>query len=177
MWYNDKNITREWKTSSDNQGLWKFTTIELLESGIYHLFTRAQDVRGALSEFSPKQDIEVIFSGLAIGPLLITFRNLVLILAIILSASVILVVYFIQKNIRSRKKLKRETKEAEESLHKGFSELKEDIVKEVERLEGVKTKKELNEAEKKVVENLRKDLEEVEKYISKEIKDVEKELE
>lgn len=170
------NIAKEWKALSGKQGAWKFSTTELLESGVYNLFTKARDMRGALSELSSKQEIEVILSGIVLGSLMITYRNLVSILAVILVLLISVAIYFITKSLKHRKILRRETKEAEQGLHQGFSALRDEIVKELKKLEGVKSGRELSEREQEIIKNLKNDLSRVEKFIGKEIKDVEKEL-
>lgn len=168
----DDNLERSWDIRADDKGEWIFSTMEFLETGIYYLFAKAKDERGAMSEFSPKQEVEVTFSGIVLGSLLITFKNLTLFLAILLLLLVILAIYFVNKNLSTKKTLNRETKEAEESLHRGFNELRKDIEREIEGLEIVKSKRELGEKEKEIIKNLREDLKEVEKYIGKEIKDI-----
>lgn len=172
----DNNILREWQAPANDQGEWKFSTPDLLKAGVYQLFTIARDKREAISEPTSKQEIEVLFSGLAIGSFLLTFRNLALILVILLLGFIIVVIYFAQRNLKARKALKKETKEAEESLRRGFSELRGNIRNELEKLEGIKLERELNEKEKEIVKNLKEDLERVERFIGKEIKDVKEEL-
>jgi len=172
----DNKVLREWQTSADEQGLWKFSSDDLLKAGIYYLYSRAKDYREAVSEFSPKEEIKVMFSGLAIGSFLLTFRNLVLILIIILLIFIGLAIYSIHRILKAKKRLKKETKEAKESLSLGFGELRKNIKEELEKLERVKSERELDEKEKEFFKNLKEDLEKVEKFIGKEIKDVEEEL-
>jgi hypothetical protein len=171
------NILREWQAFTDDEGEWLFSTADLLRSGVYYLFAKARDMRGATSEFSPKQEVGVTFSGVALGSFLITFRSLVLILAILLLVLILLAICVAQRNLKIKKAMKKETKEAEQSLHRGFDELRKDIEREIGKLEGVKSERELDQKEKEITKNLKEDLKEVEKYIGKEIKDVEKELE
>lgn len=49
-------------------------------------------------------------------------------------------------------------------------------MKELKKLEGVKSGRELSEREQEIIKNLKEDLSKVEKFIGKEIRDVEKEL-
>jgi len=172
----DGKLLKEWQALANDQGEWLFSMVDLLRPGVYYLFSQARDKTGAVSDFSAKQKVEVRFSGLVLGAFLLTFKNLALGLAAALLILVILAIYFTKNNLRDKKILKKETKEAEESLHKGFDELEKDIKREIEKLESVKSKKELGEKEKEIIKNLKEDLKEVEKYIGKEIKDIEKEL-
>ncbi len=172
----DKDTLKEWRALSDNQGVWKFSTHELLGSGIYNLFTKAKDMRGALSELSTKKEVEVILSGIALGSFMVTYRNLVAYLAVILLILAILAAYFIIRISKHKKALAKETKEAEASLHQGFSILRDEIVKELKKLETVKSGRDLSEKEQEIIKNLQEDLAQVEKFIGKEIRDVEKEL-
>jgi len=168
----DNTIFKQWRARASDNGEWNFSTTELLRAGIYNLFTKAKDERGAVSEPSPQQQIEVIFSGIALGSLLFTFRNLVLILIILLLLFIVFSVYFVQRNLKARKKLRKETQEAEQSLSQGFIELKKDIETEIEKLKGAKTKAELDKKESEIIKILEENLKEVEKYIGKEIKDI-----
>lgn len=173
----DNNISKTWKAQVNEKGDWSFSTADILKSGVYYLFTRARDQRGALSNSSPKNEMEVAFSGIAFRDFMITYRKLALVLFVILLTLIILSVYFIRKGLKAKKVLRKETVEAEESLRIGFDELRSNIVNELEKLEGAKSKRELNEKEEEIIRNLKEDLKKVEKFIGKEIKDVEKELE
>ena len=70
------------------------------------------------------------------------------------------------------KRLKKETKEAEEALYRAFNALKEEAEEEIKLLNKVKSKRDLTREEKRIKSNLKDNLAIAEKYIEKEIKDI-----
>ena len=75
-----------------------------------------------------------------------------------------------------RKRIRKETEEAEQALHRAVKLLKGDIKDQIKLLEKVKSKRQLTKEEDKIVKQLRRDLDDTEKFVGKEIKDIEKEI-
>ncbi|OGZ31540.1 MAG: hypothetical protein A3H02_02420 [Candidatus Niyogibacteria bacterium RIFCSPLOWO2_12_FULL_41_13] len=101
------------------------------------------------------------------------------IMAIILAGLVILFLFVFWWG-RSRlsllkKKVSKESKEAEEALHSAIVLLKEDIEKQVKTLETTKRLRNLTDEEEKIIKHFKKDLDDAEKFVRKEIKDIEQE--
>jgi hypothetical protein len=165
---------KKWQTSSDINGRWFFSTKELIEPGAYYLSAMAEDDRGAMSLFSDPKEIEIIFNGLATGGLLIAFSKIILISIFVLLLGFITVLYLFLKNYRSKKILKKEIKEAEESLIKNFSALKEELEKKISLID---SKPGFNAQEKELYEEVENSLYAAEEAIKKEIMDIERELE
>ncbi|MBU4142635.1 hypothetical protein KJ590_01380 [Patescibacteria group bacterium] len=72
-----------------------------------------------------------------------------------------------------RKKLKKETSEAELKLHKAFTGLADEVKKQIAMFDGQET---LNEKEQAIYEKLKKALNASEKVIQKEIDDIDEEF-
>jgi len=76
-----------------------------------------------------------------------------------------------------RKRLWKESREAESALHRAFDLLKEDVREQIKMLEGARGKRQLTEEEEKIIKQLQKDLDDAERFIKKEIEDIEREME
>lgn len=164
---------KKWQTSSNDRGEWYFSTKELIVPGMYNLSVMAQDERGAISNISQDYKIGVSFSGLSVGGLMVTFKNLILILIIVLLLGVLFIAWYTCRASLVKKKLGKEIKEAKESLVNNFSNLEKEIKKKIELVD---SQPGLNEQEKKAYEKIRQSLESAQQSIEKEIKDIEKEL-
>ncbi len=168
-----KNI-KEWHALSNEQGVWSFSTKDLVKSGAYELSAQAEDKRGALSYPSQGYPIAVSFKGLALGSFMISFKTLALFLFSFLSLGIAALGFFIYKVYATKKLLRKETKEAEETLAKVFTTLRQEVKEQTELFD---SRAGFNEQEKKVYADLKAALNLSEKIIQKEIHDVEKELE
>lgn len=73
-----------------------------------------------------------------------------------------------------RKKVRKETSEAEIALHKAFNLLREEIRRQIKMLEKTRMKRKLTNEEEKIIEELNENLDDAEKFIRKEIEDIEK---
>lgn len=169
----DNKEIRKWQAISNNQGEWSFSTREFLKSGNYSLSALAQDNRGAISDFSDAKEIEIFFSGLFFGSLMVSFKTLVLSLFLVLCLGIIIFAYFFYKNRLAKRVLIKETCEAREILKENFDSLGKEIEK---RIEMADNQPGFSEAEKDVCENIKKALKTTKKKIEKEIKDIEREL-
>ena len=170
---NEREIKR-WTTLSNSQGEWSFSTKNLFKSGTYQFILKARDRRGAVSEETAPKTVEISLSGLALGPILVTFRMLTLILGLISILGILIFGFLILRIKQSKKILKKETREAKESLDNNFAILRKEIEKRIELLDSQPgfTKK-----ERKVYDDLKKFLKTAEESVSKEVGDIEKELE
>jgi len=164
---------KEWQAQSNEQGEWSFSTKELVKSGIYHLSVKAQDERGAISNASDVHKIEVLLSGLSLGIFTVSFKNIISFLLLALFLGIILIAYFIYKVRRTKKILRKETKEVKKSLYTSFEILEKEIKRQVEMFD---LRPGLSKKERKLYNDLKKDLEIVQDFIAKEIEDIEREL-
>ena len=95
-------------------------------------------------------------------------------LLVLLFVLIALIVYIWYRISEWKRRLKRETKEAEESFHKAFDALKDEVEEQVAKFDG---KPGLNAQERKIRDELKNALNIAEDFAGKEIKDIEKELE
>jgi uncharacterized membrane protein len=169
-----KDLIKTWEVFSDEKGNWSFSGEEYFSSGGYLLSARTKDFRGAISNSSPEYQIRVILLGLAVGPWIITYPVLTLILVVLVVLAIAFIIYFVfYKTRKEKKKLIKETREAEESLESVFGELKKDLERRIEYLD---SKPGLSEEEKKMRDEIFNLLASSEKEVKKEIEDIEKEL-
>lgn len=163
-----------WEVSSDENGNWIFSTNELFKSGNYQILSRTKDVKGTLSNFSPEYQIKVVLAGLSFGSRIITYQNLLLILIILALTTSFFSIYLILSRLKkARAKLKKETREAAESLKNTFNNLRKDLEKKIEYFD---SKPGLSPEERKLRDEIMIILRNSEEQVRKEIKDIEKEL-
>ncbi len=158
---------------SNEKGEWFFSTKELIGSGTYYLSVKAKDKKG-MEATSQTVILLNIFERFVFRATKFTFKILVSILGIFLGLIVVLGGYFIGSAQRTKKILKKETREAKESLRNNFATLKKEIEKRIELLD---FQPGFNPAERKVCDDLKEFLKTAEESVNKEIKDIEKELE
>lgn len=160
---------------SDGQGNFSFLDSEKLKEGIHKAWVEGEDKRGAKSGPSEKVSILVKQSAFwEIGSFMVAVLSIIIPLIALLSILILLLLYTWRKISRLKRKIQKEVREAEVSLHQAFDLLKEDIQKQIELLEKTKTKRELTKEEKKIVVQLKKDLDVAEQVIRKEIEDIER---
>ena len=135
------------------------------------------DERGAASEPSEKVTIAVERPAfLRIGSWAVGFLSVVVPLITLVLLLVYLVWHWWHKFTTMRKRVRKEIREAEHTLHKAFDLLKEAVREQIKMLEKTKTKRQLTEEEEKIIKQLKKDLNNAEKFVKKEIEDIEKEV-
>ncbi len=166
---NGEEIKR-WNTLSNSQGEWSYSAKDLIKSGAYYLSAQTKDKRGVVSNPSESHKIEISLSGVSLGPIIISFRTLVLFLILILFLGIIIVGYFVCRSRQAKKILQKETQEAKESLHNAFDALRKEIEA---RIELVDSQPGFSPEERKICEELKKALKVAEESVGKEIRDIE----
>jgi len=78
--------------------------------------------------------------------------------------------------VRLRGRVRHETREADEAIHRAFDLLKEDIQEQIRLVGRAKSGRNLSRGEERVVERLKRDLEDAERFIRKELRDIEEVL-
>ncbi|MGC9067194.1 MAG: cohesin domain-containing protein [Minisyncoccia bacterium] len=145
-----------------------------LEKGIYNIRVKAIDARGAESNLS--EPVKVIVSPpifLKIGSIVIDYLNVIVSLLALIILMILVWLYGWKKIRDLKKSIKKETKEAETALYQGFNILREEISKQIAKLDG---KPGLSPKEKVLSDELKEALDRAEKTISKEIRDIRKKL-
>jgi len=169
----DSQIVKQWETFSNKEGDWFLAKDELLKSGVYKIFVKTQDKRGAISNPSESCFVKVILGGISIGPLILSYKTLTLIGLILLILILIFIFYLFRKIRKTRKSIEIETLDLKKKFYKEYNELKADIEKELEEFRKLIKERELTPEEKKRQEELLKDLEDVERVLRVELKDIE----
>lgn len=162
---------------ADENGNWIYAHDKSMGSGVYKIYAIAVDERGAQSY--PSQEVTVAVTLptlLKIGNIAIDYLTVIIVLLVLIGLIAFGIYWGWHKFRLFRKRLRKETKEAEDALHKAFSLLREEITEQLEKLENVKGKRKLTKKEEEIEEQLKKDIDIAEKYIEKEVKDIEEEL-
>ncbi|MDP3957902.1 MAG: hypothetical protein Q8Q36_00355 [bacterium] len=142
--------------------------------GSYKVTAIIVDSRGAESYPSEPVKIGIVQNILfRFGSFAVTFLTLLVPLVALLFALAFLIWYGWHRFTQFRRRLQKEVREAEGSLHKTFDMLREDIREQVKVLERVRTKRQLTAEEERIIKTFKKHLDDAEKYVNKEIKDIE----
>jgi len=165
------------ETRADDNGNWVYVHDKSMGKGLCKIYAVAIDERGAQSYSSQEVAIAVTLPTLLkIGNIAIDYLTVVIVLLILIGLTIFGVYWGWHKFRLFRKRLRKETKEAKDALHKAFSLLREDITEQLRQLEKIRGKRKFTEKEKEVERQLKKDIDIAEKYIGKEVKDIEEEL-
>lgn len=163
-------------TKSDARGEWALAEKVPLEKGDWEVRARTVDPKDPdnASEWSNPRVFKVIVSGITIGGITFKFAALSLIIVVLLICGVVLILYF---NYRVRRLktilIGKEIGEAQESVRKGFVEIRQNMIEELQLLE---SRKALSQEELVRKEQLLRNLENLERDMQKEIKDIEERL-
>ncbi|MBX4215999.1 hypothetical protein KW797_03545 [Candidatus Parcubacteria bacterium] len=142
--------------------------------GSYDLEAVIVDSRGAQSYPSKAVKFGVVQNILfRIGSFTVSLLTILVPLFALLFLLLFILWYAWHKFMEFRKKLSREVREAETSLHRTFDKLREDIRDHVKLLEKAKSRRELTAEEEKVIKLFKRHLDDAETYVEKEIKDIE----
>jgi len=166
-------LIKQWKTQSDERGNWFITEEGLFRSGIYNVTARTRDSRGAISDPSEGCIVKVILSGIAIGPLIISYSSLLFLLILLFLILLLFLIYLIYRIQKARKTIDIESKDLKKKFYKEYYELQADIKKQLEMYRKAKDYRELTPEEKAMEEQLLGNLTDVERVLREELKDIE----
>ncbi len=122
----DERETKVGETRSDKEGKWSYVGTEPVEKGIYKIWAEAIDSLGARSKSSEKVTIQVTPPAfIRIGKLVIDYLTVVITLLVLIGIMIIGILWILRKVKQTRKKLKKETTEAERVLYQAFKALRE----------------------------------------------------
>lgn len=162
--------------TSDNKGDWFYRHNAFLSPGNYLLWAQAK-LGSDQSPPGPQVLMKVSRTAVQFGGSKISYELIYLILVLILLAGVLGLGTFTAVYIhRGRKKqvlLKKEIKDAEESVKRGFAVLRRDIEAELEIIKKAKLSTDLSKEEKERETELLADLEMVQSQLGKEIWEIE----
>jgi len=160
---------------TDSQGNWLFIYDKSLERGAYQVWAEITDTRGAKSYSTEKITITATLPTLIkFGEIAINYITIMITLIALIIFLILIIVYSWYRISIWRKRLRKETREIEESLINAFRALRKEVQEQIEFLD---KKRGLSSREKTIRNKLEEALKVSEKFIGKEIKDVLKELE
>lgn len=161
-----------YRTKSDSRGEWVFAEKIRLAAGDWEVRARIVDSQDPenISEWSNPRVFKAAITGITIGGINIKFAALSLVIIILLILGVMLVLYFTGRVSRLKAALlDKEIREAREAAHKGFSEMRQNLLDELKSLE---SRKNLSSEELERKAHLLRDLENLERGVEKEIDDI-----
>ncbi|TSC53672.1 MAG: Uncharacterized protein LiPW39_131 [Parcubacteria group bacterium LiPW_39] len=170
----EKDDAKSQIVKSDKDGNFVFVADEKLEDGFYKLWGEVTDERGARSNPSDKIAITVTLPlQIRIGKFVIDYITIINLLLTIVIGLVAMILFIWYRVKIWRRRVRKETIEARQKLHRAFSLLAQEVKKQVAKTDGQEG---LSERESAVADQLKKALEVSEKIVGKEIKDIEREL-
>ena len=164
----------EFRTTSNEQGLFNIIPDRPLRAGVYELTVRAIDEVGAQSDvagpirFVVQEPGYVLIGSWLISVLSIIVPALALIILLILS-----IWYSLYRWRRLRRRVARESLEAHNILREEFTALRSLLKKEREMLTSSRSSGQLTKAEDHLVTTLEDQLDEAELRVAKEVADIE----
>lgn len=163
--------------STDSKGEWFYRHDAFLSDGDYVLWAQSK-IGGQLSPPSPQTKMTVNKTALQLGASRISYEMLLSLVAGILFVILLVLIFYVglfARKIRKKNRLfKKEVREVEDAVHKGFMMLHREIAKELKLIEKINSKKALSERESEYRDHLMNDLKKIERHIEKEILDVER---
>lgn len=169
-----KGEIRRREVKSDRDGKWTFIETEPLEEGVYEIWAEAVDASGAKSKSS--NVVTVLVSPptlIKVGKIAISYLTTIITLCALTFSLIVMILWFLERKKKQERKLKKEVSKVEEVAYQAFEILKEEIEKQIAKLDGQPG---LSERERKICNDLRKSLKTSEELINKEIRTIEKEL-
>lgn len=151
-----------------------FTAIldKTLDKGVYNIWVKAIDSRGAQSKTTePLKVIVNLPVFIRIGNIVITYLNVIITLIALIIFMILLWLYGYKKVKDLKKAIMKESQEAEAALYEAFEFLRNEITKQVSELD---SKPGLSKKEKELNNKLKEALNKAEEIISKEINDIKK---
>lgn len=159
----------EYEVKTDDAGNWSYFHNRKMDEGVYEIWAKVIDDRGAESLDSGKNILSVI-------PLSIIQTYGIFIILFLIMVIILLVIFIIYQRttfISEKMRIKRETDEVQRKLSKIFAALREEVD---ELIELADKKPGLSESERSVKEKLQESLDISEEFIGKEVEDIEKEI-
>lgn len=167
--------TFSFTTKANDRGEWFYSHAGFLREGRYKSWAQLK-VEEKFSPPGPEVSFEIIATALRLGSFRISYETLYLIFALILLAllmsAAIFSFYHFRHYHQKNSLLKKEIREAEEEVRRGFALLRQDIKSELDLMAKVKKSRELSIEENRWEEKLINDLGFVENNILKEIGDI-----
>jgi len=170
----EKDTPTVTEIKTDEKGSWNYIHNIKVTEGIYKVWAKNRDVRGAISEATTKIVIPVILPPwLQIGKIAIDYLIIIFTLLLLIISVIAIIFYTRYKIFLWQKEIKKETKEASQITDRTFRVLEEEIQKQIEFLD---KKAGLTKREKEIRNKMQEVFDLSKKFISKEIEDIEEKL-
>lgn len=170
----NNSLVKKWEVKADSKGDWFLRQKKLLiDSGTYRLSVTIRDLRGAESNPSQERMLSASLSGIALGTLLVSYRDLTLMAIFLLAILLGLILYLFFRITRARRLTKKEVIDLRNKFYKEYHELCDDIKEELSVLRKLKGGIEFTQEEKELERRLLSNLADVERVLTKELKDIE----
>lgn len=183
---NERGETLSFTTAADAKGEWFYSHNSFLTEGKYKSWAQLRVSKpastgsspgGEMSPPGPEVSFEILPTALRIGSYRVSYSTLYGALAFLLFILLILVsgfgIFHFRHYHLKHSKLRKEIREAEDEVQKGFDMLRKDMKEEMEFLGKIKMSRELSIEEHRREEKLLADLGFIEQHILKEISDIE----
>jgi hypothetical protein len=167
----ESSLTKE--TTTKENGICEVNFAKFLPPGRYRVSLQAFDERGAYSEVAEGGEIRVESAIIKIGRFVITYGAITLLLLLVLAFLVAVVIWLWYKIQMIRLRVRKEVREAEETLHRGFEVLIKNLRVKIQELEKKSTSRALTEEEEQLKRTLETSLRIIEKNVEREIRDIE----
>lgn len=167
----NSNIIITSAVTSDAEGKWFYIADKDLSNGRYVVWVEAVNENGIKS--NPSEKVSFLVSPpifMTVGNFVINYFTLIVSLLFMIILIVILIVFLIGL---IRRKLKKETIEIEEVLHKNIKELQKEVDKDFEDLSQFEGKTTYKTKKTETIGKIKAKIDNTEKNIMKEVKDVE----
>ena len=165
------------KVATDERGAFALTWNDKPAEGVYRLWARADDDRGASSRDTEQLTILVepaFFLRLLTGS--INYLSLIVILLALILLLALIIGYGWYRWYLLKKRVQRDVHQADNALHKAFDLLQEELREQIKLLEKTRTRRELTAEEEKMIQRFKKNVETAEKFVKKEIDDIAREV-
>jgi hypothetical protein len=158
------------ETKTDPDGNWTYFQRNELDRGVYRVWAKVIDHRGAESYESMKKTLSIQAKSIVCSHGWWIVFALTMIILLLIGA----IMYLRHTNRAQRDRAIRESRELERRLNEIFSALKEEVN---ELMEVADKKPGFSDSEKRVKDKINEALDISQEFLSKEVKDVEKEIE
>ena len=163
-------------TRANEKGEWFHSHADFLKEGSYKSWAQLKQDQ-QLSPPSPEVAFEILSTAFRIGSIRISHANfylaIAIMLVIVLAALLVFFTYHFRHYHMKNGQLRKEMREAEEEVRRGFAVLRRDLQSEIDFIRKIKKSRSLNAAERSREEKILNDLNLIENQIMKEIGDIE----
>jgi len=162
---------------SDSSGNFSLIADDNLTVGVYTLWAKVVDSRGAESVSSNVVTLVVTQSALArTGTAVVDFLEVAVPLVSLIILLSLVLWYSWRKFGMLKKKLRRDAGKTEAAMHEVFRTLRGNMEKQIRLLEKTKIKRELTDEEANIIKQIKKDLSGMEEFLTDEIEQIEKDV-